>query len=276
VAKGFDSLLITTNLAANRKFGRLTVPERWCAVHGVWAIAAESPIRGYLLIAADEAAVERDYAKQADVSLAIARSTVRKMRQLGMLEMDDDMGVENVHDWHEHQQEPKPSESREAWKKRKRDSRAKKSRCPDDVTRDTPPLSRGCHTPEVEVEVEVENNSPPSPPVGGRRRDREKWKQEYTAWVQAHPPDLLAEEWEPTRLRLVEVVEQLGAGQYEMYQLSSLHPHSIVDGVWLLGGTPIATQRLKELGARKGFTEAVGFEWKLIDCKCQAAVEKAV
>lgn len=274
MAKGFDSLLITTNLAANRKFGRLTVPERWCAVHGVWAIAAESPIRGYLLIAADEAAVERDYAKQADVSLAVARSTVSKMRRLGMIEADEEMGAECIHDWHEHQPEPsRPSDSREAWRTRKRKSRMSRVTVTDVTakTRDKRGTSRG----EVEVEEEVENNSPPSPPVGGRRRDREKWKQEYTAWVQAHPPDLLAEEWEPVRLALVEVVEQLGAGQYEMYQLSSLHPHSIVDGVWLLGGSSIATQRLKELGARKGFAAAVGFEWKLIDCKCQAAVGKA-
>jgi hypothetical protein len=123
VAKGYDLFLVYTKLGTDRKFRRLTHGEKWCAVFGVWATAAESPIRGYLLIASDEPATEDDYAAQAGVTVAIARSTVKKMRELGLLEFDEEMAVEHVHDWHDVQKDPKPSETREAWRDRKRRSR---------------------------------------------------------------------------------------------------------------------------------------------------------
>jgi hypothetical protein len=118
-------------------------------------------------------------------------------------------------------------------------------------------------------------NSPPSPPRGARKRDIQKWREEFTAWVQAHPPDLLVEEWKPVHSQLVEAIEGTGEGQYDLFQLSSLHPHSVADGVWLLGGTSVGTKRLKELGARRGFRQTVGFEWEFIDCKCELATERA-
>lgn len=126
MARGYEYFLVYTKLGADRKFRRLTAAEKWCAVFGVWATAAESPVRGYLLIAENEQATESDYAKQADVSLAVAKSTVRKMRKMGMLERDEEMGVEHIHDWHDVQKDPKPSESKEAWRERKRESRERK------------------------------------------------------------------------------------------------------------------------------------------------------
>jgi 5-methylcytosine-specific restriction endonuclease McrA len=112
VAKGYDLFLVYTKLGTDRKLRRLTAAEKWCAVFGVWATAAESPVRGYLLIAGEEPAAEEDYATQAGVTLAIARSTVKKMRDLGLLEFDEEMGVEHVHDWHEHEPELRPSRGR--------------------------------------------------------------------------------------------------------------------------------------------------------------------
>jgi hypothetical protein len=123
MAKGYDLFLVYTKLGTDRKFRRLSHAEKWCAVFGVWATAAESPVRGYLFIASDEKATEEDYAAQAGVTLAIARSTVKKMRQFELLEMDAEMGAEYVHDWHDVQKDPKPSETREAWRDRKRRSR---------------------------------------------------------------------------------------------------------------------------------------------------------
>lgn len=120
---GYDFFLVYTKLGTDRKLRRFNAAEKWCVVHGVWATAAESPTRGYLLIAGNEAATEEDFAAQAGVSVAVARATVKRMRELGMLEMDAEMGVEHVHDWHDVQKDPKPSETREAWRDRKRRSR---------------------------------------------------------------------------------------------------------------------------------------------------------
>jgi hypothetical protein len=147
--RGYDSFLVTANLGANRKVRRLTPAERWCAVHGVWAIAAESPHRGQLWIADGVAATEKDYAELAGVSIAVAKSTVRKMRELGMLEPGD--GAEYVHDWDQHQREPKPSDSPESRRERKRASRARHAK----VTRDIDQS----HAPEVEDEGKDEANA---------------------------------------------------------------------------------------------------------------------
>jgi N-terminal phage replisome organiser (Phage_rep_org_N) len=136
--RGFDSMLVEIKLGGNRKFRRLSPPERWCAVFGVWAIAAQSPVRGTLLIAEGVAAVDEDFAAEADVTVAVARSTLAKMRELRMLEQDED-GVECVHDWDKHQPEPRPSETPEERRRRKREQR-ERERSPagyDDVTRDS-------------------------------------------------------------------------------------------------------------------------------------------
>lgn len=116
------------------------------------------------------------------------------------------------------------------------------------------------------------NSRPPNPPTGGRRRDRQKWREEFTAWIADHPPELLIDEWEPVRLRLAGAAD-VG---YDAYQLASLHPHSLVDDVWLLGGTEMAKARLKELGTRGGFKVTIGFDWELIDCQCELTREQAV
>jgi hypothetical protein len=151
MSRGYDSMLVYARLGGDRKFRRLSPAERWCAVFGVWAIAAQSPVRGYLLITEDEPAQDRDYATEANVALGVARSTMTKMRSLGMLEMDPEMGAEHVHDWHEHQKDPKPSESKQAWRDRKRQQR-QAHQSPANVPRDMPPVSRRSHTTSLKRE----------------------------------------------------------------------------------------------------------------------------
>jgi len=179
MARGYDSILLYTKVGTDRKFRRLTPAERWCAVAGVWAIAAQSPVRGYLLITDSVAADEKDYAKEAGVSLEIARKTVKKMRDLGMIEQDSEMKAEHVHDWHEHQTDPKPSETRAAWRDRKRKSRD----CPAghvSIVPDCPaPLSK-----------EKEREEPPSPPKGDRQRDRDRYEDEVRSYALALCPDV--------------------------------------------------------------------------------------
>lgn len=155
MSRGYDSMLVYARLGGDRKFRRLSPAERWCAVFGVWAIAAQSPVRGYLLITEDEPAAERDYATEANVALGVARSTVVKMRSLGMLELDPEMGAEHVHDWHEHQKDPKPSESKQAWRERKRQQRQSRQSHAD-VPRDT---GAGRHTPLREEKGTTETSS---------------------------------------------------------------------------------------------------------------------
>src|ERR1700684_2209440 len=70
MANGYDFFLVYTKLGTDRKLRRFNAAEKWCVVHGVWATAAESPVREYLLIAGSEPATEDDYAAQAGVPLA--------------------------------------------------------------------------------------------------------------------------------------------------------------------------------------------------------------
>ncbi len=89
---------------------------------GVEAIASKAPERGCLLIADGVAAEAEDFAAQAGegVTVAVARSTIKKMRDLGLVVRHDD-GVEVIADWHGRQRDPrhKPSDSREARRARK-------------------------------------------------------------------------------------------------------------------------------------------------------------
>ena len=152
---GFDSILVRVEIGGSRKLRRFTPAERWCVVAGVWALAAKAPLRGYLLIAEGIAVEPADIAEQAGVTPAIARSTLAKLRDLGMLEHDDEHGAEFVHDWHNHQPEPKASETPTEWRERKRRQRARKAESHTDVPRDS-------HTdvPPLREEKEREGNTP--------------------------------------------------------------------------------------------------------------------
>lgn len=199
--RGYDSFLVTTGLGANRKVRRLTPAERWCAVHGVWAIAAESPERGCLWIADGVPATEKDYAELAGVSVAVAKSTVRKMRELGMLEPEPGDGAEYVHDWDQHQREPKPSDSAESRRDRKRKSRERHT----DVTRD----KGKSHAPEVEVEDEGKNSKEASPPLDPTRLEQARTRlregrEVFDAWVTATERDPQRTKFIPERKRIIE------------------------------------------------------------------------
>jgi hypothetical protein len=259
--RGYDSFLITTNLGANRKIRRLSPAERWCAVHGVWAIAAESPVRGYLWIAQGQPAVEKDYAELAGVTVAVAKSTVRKMRELGMLERDEE-GVEYVHDWHDHQRPPKPSDAPEATRERQRRSRlSRKSHS--DVTRDTVPGHADVTiSPPYPPLKGKGREDPPSPPKGGRERDRDIWKRELAAWVAEHPvTDELLAVWEPVRAQLRERVDGTG-----MIHLGALHPHSSGDTLILGGPSVTATWVPQRFGSL--LAECASCPVQIIACDC--------
>src|SRR5258708_35683637 len=144
--------MVRVEIGNSRKLRRFTAAERWCVVAGVWALAAKSPVRGNLLIAPNVPADDGDIAEQAGVKIATARATLARMRELGMLEADREVGAELVHGWHVHQPEPKPSESPEAWRERKRPPRpagpgAKAPAAPRPAPEDDQGVVR-CQTPE--------------------------------------------------------------------------------------------------------------------------------
>lgn len=98
--------MLDVEIGRSLKLAALTPQERWCHVAGVLAIAAKAPVRGRLLVGEIEAD-HRHVAKQADVPLKIAKSTLEKLRTLGIVIEDPDLGCEQVHDFEEWNPPPK-------------------------------------------------------------------------------------------------------------------------------------------------------------------------
>jgi hypothetical protein len=153
--RGFSRFMVDNDLSGNEKIGRFTDAEFRALVCGVWSLAARAEPRGFLAVAGKPATAQ-DVARRAHCSAAVARSTLAKMHELGMLETED--GLDHVHDWEAYN--PAPKEDRTAAerqrKKRERDAKREAARLV---------LSLRCHgrdngvvtPPEVEVEVEVED-----------------------------------------------------------------------------------------------------------------------
>lgn len=154
--RGYDRYMIDVEIGSNAKIGRFTAAQFQCLVCGVWPLAAKSQPRGCLVVAG-QPAIDADIARQARCSTAVARSTLALMRDLLMLETDDETGLEYVHDWHDFNPDPKRSDTPEGWRERKRRQRSKAK--PADVTRDMGVTSRDSHAPEVEGEVEPEETA---------------------------------------------------------------------------------------------------------------------
>lgn len=193
----FDSIMVRVEIGGNRKLRRFTPEERWCVIAGVWALAAKSPIRGYLMISDKLPVEEQDIAEQAGVKAQTVRSTLKKMRDLGMLEVDSELEAEHVHDWHTHQAEPKPSETKDAWRKRKREQRERKANggdvtgnVPRDVTADSHAPPEGGVTPLREEKRREEKF--PQPPRGQRVRDREQFEEECQSLAGREFPGITA------------------------------------------------------------------------------------
>lgn len=153
----FDRFMVANNIGTNRKLRRLPVAQRWIYVAGVLALASQSPIRGALLITDGELVTPEDLAEEATVKVSEAKAALESFRRLGMLDRDEH-GVEWVHDWDTLNPSPKPSDSPEATRARKREQRARDKAARGGVT------SRGCHAmSRLEEEGEVEEQQSCSP-----------------------------------------------------------------------------------------------------------------
>jgi hypothetical protein len=153
--KVFDRFMIAVEISSNAKVGRLTDPEFRCMVTGVWALAAKAPIRGCLLIGDLEAEVS-DVARQARCSAAMAGRTMKKMRELGMIERDEGLGCERVHDWDAINPPPKTDNTAAERQQRRRDKLRNDRNGHATVTPASRRDTRDGHAYEVEVEVEGE------------------------------------------------------------------------------------------------------------------------
>lgn len=202
----FDSILLKTKVGASRTLRRLTPSERWCFVAGVLCLAGESPIRGALLIAEGVPATVEDIADQAGVSKSVAKSTIDKLIGLRKLEQDNDLGCLIVMRWHTHQPEPKPSDTREAWRIRKQRQRDNERESHADVTRDVTPMSR----PQ-------EKGSKELPPIAP---DFEEWLLDHESVTGHQPPR------QGTKARQ-HVAESFSARRAEGYSLDDLKSATI-------------------------------------------------
>lgn len=100
---GFDRYFIRVGSGRDRKLRRLSHAERLAWFVGFLDIAADSPVRGALLIADHEPATPEDVAHSADVPLRVALAAWQKLTALGRLEEVD--GVTFVANWDDHQPE---------------------------------------------------------------------------------------------------------------------------------------------------------------------------
>jgi hypothetical protein len=155
--------MLDVEIGRNLKVARLTTPERWCMVAGVLAIAAKAPVRGALLIG-DQRVEAADVARQADVPRATAAATLRKLRELGMLHEDEEIGAEVVHDFNDWN--PAPKVDRTAAERMRR-MRAREARNETPVTPPVTPNARNGYASVTPPEVEGEVEHPPKPPQGG-------------------------------------------------------------------------------------------------------------
>lgn len=209
--KAFNRFMIEVEIASNGKVGRLTDPEFRCMVTGVWALAAKSTVRGRLLIG-DLLVEPADVARQARCTTAVAKRTMAKMRELGMLEPDDEFGCERVHDW-DHINPPPKTDNTAAERQQRRRDRLRALR--DDNGTITPVSRRDDRDGHAdEVEVEGERKTPPTPPRGERARDKDRYEEQLARFVAEHfpqvPPGLVAHHASQLRSRRVEpTVERL-------------------------------------------------------------------
>lgn len=153
--RGFDCFMVHTKIAGHRTMAALTVSEKWCYVAGILALAGESPIRGTLLVTEDRRADELEVAHQAHVTIAVARATLRKAAEAGLIVEDDELECWRVRDWDQYNPKPKTDRTAAERQQRRRD-KLKSNR---DVTAASRRDARNDHATVTPPEVEGEGEA---------------------------------------------------------------------------------------------------------------------
>lgn len=160
--RAFDRYMVAVGAARHVKFRRLSDAERLAFFLGVLSIAAQAPVRGRLLIG-DLRAEPEDIAAEAAVKVAVARSCMSKLRDVGVLVDDVEFGCERVHDfddWNPPPRRDRTAADRQARRRaRIQAEQARHARVTPASRRDVTRDDRDGHAPEVEGEGE---NSPSS------------------------------------------------------------------------------------------------------------------
>jgi hypothetical protein len=152
-------------MGTHAKLAALTDNEYRAHISGVLAIAAEAPVRGYLIVG-EQPAEPVHIARVAGVTERVAAAAVEKLKAVGILTFDVELEAWEVHDWLDHNPDPKrdvtAAERAKRYRERKRHASANGA-----VTPPVTPPSRVTHRddhatvtpPEVEVEVEEKANA---------------------------------------------------------------------------------------------------------------------
>lgn len=106
MARKFDCFMLHVNAGTNEKLAILTDSEYRAHISGILAVAATSPVRGRLLVGETEAEPVQ-IARKAGVTEKAAESALAKLKRIGVLYRDDELNCWAVHDWSDHNPEPK-------------------------------------------------------------------------------------------------------------------------------------------------------------------------
>lgn len=135
----WDCLMLNTKAGTHRKLRRLTDSEWRAFVGGVLAVAAESPVRGVLLIEEGVPAEAADVAAQAGVETEVAIVTLAKCHDLKLIETDPKYNALAVIDWFEWNP-PSPKDKtgakrQQEWRDRQKQARDEAEAVTESVTR---------------------------------------------------------------------------------------------------------------------------------------------
>lgn len=157
----FTHFMVSVGMGTHAKLAALTDSEYRAHISGVLAIAAEAPVRGYLLVG-EQAAESVHIARVAGVTEKVAASAVAKLKAVGVLLFDEELEAWGVHDWLDHNPDPKRDVTAAERAKRYRERR-KNARVTPPVTAPSRRDDRDGHgevtLTEVEVEVEEKANA---------------------------------------------------------------------------------------------------------------------
>lgn len=105
--KYFDRFMVDNEVGRNLKLMRLTDAEFRAFLCGVLPIASKADTRGAFMVGAAPATAEDVAHQSLKTSAKVAESCLRKLREMRMLEFDDALGGEWVHDFDEYNPTPK-------------------------------------------------------------------------------------------------------------------------------------------------------------------------
>lgn len=97
--KQFDRFMVANDNGRNLKWSRFTDGEFRALIQGILPIASMATPRGAFMVGGQPATADDVVFLAPKVTKRTAQRAIDRMRELGMLEHDDELGGEWVHDW---------------------------------------------------------------------------------------------------------------------------------------------------------------------------------